>query len=95
MDATALAWAAASGAGLGGLWLGLHWASAAEATRRRAAWPVLAGVALRLGLLALAGLLFVRSGAGALDAGAALAGFVLVRTAALAIARAAPRGGAR
>ncbi|MBK0399538.1 hypothetical protein H0I76_10070 [Limibaculum sp. M0105] len=92
MDASNLAAALASGAGLAVLWLGLVWVSVAVAVRRGAAWPVLAGAALRLGLLALAGVVFVRAGGDAIDAVAALAGFVLVRTAAVALARGAPRG---
>lgn len=90
-----IAAAALGGALLGLVWLGLIWGSVGLAARRRAAWPVLAGLVLRLGLLGAVGLAFVAWGLGAGDALAGLLGFVAVRTLVLAAARSGRRGEVR
>lgn len=92
---TTIGLAALGGAALGLVWLGLIWWSVALGARRGAAWPVLAGLALRLGLLGATGLAFVAWGLGAWDALAGLLGFIAVRTLVLAVARSGRRWEAR
>ena len=62
-------------------YLGLLWLSVAMAARTGQLWPVAAGFALRLGLIALTGWAMLAHGAGAGVMLAALAGFALTRLA--------------
>ncbi len=69
----------AGGAGAAGLYLAVLWASVVLSVRRRSAGTMIAGIIVRLGLLAGLAFAAVQAAAGGRELAFAISGFLLVR----------------